>query len=169
MENQIYIACWAGVVYILLAVGAVGSFIPVVPGPLLAGLAVLCFKIFVPSAEISWWLAGAAVAVAVFAQLVDIFASWIGAKKFGATWRGVFGAFVGVFAGMLIPPPMLWIFIAPLFFALAFELFGGASWRDATRAGVGAFLGTVFAAVFKFLSVVFLALWFSLEIGRIYF
>ena len=95
MENQIYIACWAGVVYIMLAVGAVGSFIPVVPGPLLAGLAVLCFKIFVPSAEISWWLAGAAVAVAVFAQLVDIFASWIGAKKFGATWRGVFGAFVG--------------------------------------------------------------------------
>ena len=157
MENQIYIACWAGVVYIMLAVGAVGSFIPVVPGPLLAGLAVLCFKIFVPSAEISWWLAGAAVAVAVFAQ------------KFGATWRGVFGAFVGVFAGMLIPPPMLWIFIAPLFFALAFELFGGASWRDATRAGVGAFLGTVFASVFKFLSVVFLALWFSLEIGRIYF
>lgn len=57
MENQIYIACWAGVVYIMLAVGAVGSFIPVVPGPLLAGLAVLCFKIFVPSAEISWWLA----------------------------------------------------------------------------------------------------------------
>ena len=159
MENQIYIACWAGVVYIMLAVGAVGSFIPVVPGPLLAGLAVLCFKIFVPSAEISWWLAGAAVAVA----------SWIGAKKFGATWRGVFGAFVGVFAGMLIPPPMLWIFIAPLFFALAFELFGGASWRDATRAGIGAFLGTVFASVFKFLSVVFLALWFSLEIGRIYF
>ena len=51
MENQIYIACWAGVVYIMLAVGAVGSFIPVVPGPLLAGLAVLCFKIFVPSAE----------------------------------------------------------------------------------------------------------------------
>lgn len=169
MENQIYIACWAGVVYIMLMVGAVGSFIPVVPGPLLAGLAVFGFKIFVPSAEISWWLAGAAVAVAVAAQLVDIFASWIGAKKFGATWRGVFGAFVGVFAGMLIPPPILWIFIAPLFFALAFELFGGATWRDATRAGFGAFLGTVFASVFKFLSVVFLALWFSLEIGSVYF
>ncbi len=148
-------------VYILLFIAALGSFLPVLPGPLIAGVGVLGFKLLFPDSPVSWWLVGTAVFVAVLSQFIDIFATWIGAKKFGATWRGAVGAFIGVFVGIFMPPPIIWIFIAPLIFAFLFEWLGGASIRNATNAGIGAFLGSVFASVFKFLSVVFLAVWFS--------
>lgn len=161
MENQIYLWSITAVVYILLVVGAVGSFIPVVPGPLLAGVGIFCVKVFAPDFPVSWSLAVASLVVAVLAQLVDFAATWLGAKKFGATWRGVLGAFVGVIAGMFIPPPLFWIFVAPLVFALLFEWVGGASFENATRAGVGAFIGSVISSVLKFAMMVLLALWFT--------
>ena len=161
MENQIYLWSITAVVYILLVVGAVGSFVPVVPGPLLAGAGIFCVKVFAPDFPVSWSLAVASLVVAVLAQLVDFAATWLGAKKFGATWRGVLGAFVGVIAGMFIPPPLFWIFVAPLVFALLFEWMGGASFEAATRAGVGAFIGSVLSSVLKFAMMVFLAAWFT--------
>lgn len=161
MENQIYLWSITAFVYILLIVGAVGSFIPVVPGPLLAGVGIFCVKVFAPDFPVSWGLAAASLVVAVLAQLVDFVATWLGAKKFGATWRGVLGAFVGVIAGMFIPPPLFWIFVAPLVFALLFEWIGGASFEAATRAGVGAFVGSVLSSVLKFVMMVLLAAWFT--------
>ena len=161
MENQIYLWSITAFVYILLIVGAVGSFIPVVPGPLLAGVGIFCVKVFAPDFPVSWGLAVASLVVAVLAQLVDFVATWLGAKKFGATWRGVLGAFVGVIAGMFIPPPLFWIFVAPLVFALLFEWIGGASLKNATRAGVGAFIGSTLSSVLKFVMMVLLAAWFT--------
>ena len=163
MEENIYIVCGALSVYVLMLVGALGAFIPVVPGPLIAGLSLLGLKLIFPM-TISWWLVGAGIFVAVFSQVVDIIATWLGAKKFGATWRGTLGAFLGVFVGMFIPPQIIWIFVAPFILAFLFEWLGGAEVRKATNAGIGAFLGCVFASVLKFLMVVFLALWFSIEL-----
>lgn len=163
MEQNIYIICGAFAIYILMFLGALGSFLPVIPGPLIAGLGLLGFKLIFPM-SISWGLVIAGIVIAVFSQIIDILATWLGAKKFGATWRGTLGAFLGVFIGMFMPPPLIWVFIAPLFCALLFELLGGAGLRKATNAGIGALIGTVLASVIKFLMVVFLAVWFSFEI-----
>ena len=168
MEQQIYIISATLVVYILFFVGALGSFLPILPGPLLAGVGLLAFKVLVPAASISWWLVGVGVAFAVIAQFLDLVTTWIGAKKFGATWRGALGAFVGVFVGIFLPPTLIWIFIAPLVFAFLFEWFGGATVRASAKAGVGAFVGAMAASVLKFLMVVFLAVWFTFELGKIY-
>ncbi len=156
-------------VYLLLFVGALGSFLPVLPGPLIAGIALLGFKLIFPESPVSWALVIAGVAVAIVSQFIDIFATWIGAKKFGATWRGALGAFIGVFVGIFMPPPIIWIFLAPLIFAFGFEWLGGASVRRAANAGIGAFLGSLLASIFKFLSVVFLAVWFSFSVASTYF
>jgi uncharacterized protein YqgC (DUF456 family) len=163
MEQNIYIICGAFAIYILMFLGALGSFLPVIPGPLIAGLGLLGFKLIFPM-SISWWLVIAGIIIAVFSQIIDIVATWLGAKKFGATWRGTLGAFIGVFIGMFLPPPLIWIFIAPLVCALLFELLGGADIHKATNAGIGALVGTILASVIKFLMVVFLAVWFSFEI-----
>ncbi len=168
MEQDIYIFTGVLTVYLLLFLSALGSFIPVIPGPMLAGLGLLGFKLIFPESPVSWVLVVAGIIVAVVSQFIDIFATWIGAKKFGATWRGALGAFIGVFFGIFMPPPIIWIFIAPLIFAFAFEWLGGASVRSAANAGVGAFLGSILASVFKFLSVVFLAVWFSFSVASAY-
>lgn len=163
MEHDIYIICGVLTIYLLMFIGALGSFIPIIPGPLIASLGLLGFKLILPM-SISWGLVIAGIVIAVFAQIIDFVATWLGAKKFGATWRGTLGAFIGVFVGMFMPPPIIWIFIAPLVCALLFELLGGADVRKATNAGIGAMLGTILASVIKFLMVVFLAVWFSFEI-----
>ena len=71
MEDQIYIACAAFAVYAMFAVGALGSFLPVLPGPLLAGVALFGFKVFVPSVPISWLLVWVGVAVALMLMVLD--------------------------------------------------------------------------------------------------
>ena len=70
--------------------------------------------------------------------------------------------------GIFIPPPLLWIFIGPLVGAFAFEFLGGAGLKVSTKAGLGAFIGTVLASVFKFIVIVFMALYFTLEVAFFY-
>ena len=109
-----YIATGEILVYIACLLAAIGAFLPVLPGPLLSFAAILVFKLVFPESGVGWlniWICGF---LAAFAQLADIFMSWLGAKKFGATWRGGLGAFIGVFVGIFLPPPIFWIFVAPL-------------------------------------------------------
>ena len=112
MEQQIYIISATLVVYILFFVGALGSFLPILPGPLLAGVGLLAFKVLVPAASISWWLVGVGVAFAVIAQFLDLVTTWIGAKKFGATWRGALGRLSAFFVGIFLPPRLFDIYSA---------------------------------------------------------
>ena len=134
---------------------------PVLPGPLLSFAAILAFKLALPESQLGWWNVGICGALAAFAQAADIFMSWMGAKKFGATWRGGLGAFIGVFVGIFLPPPALWIFIAPLVGAFLGEWLGGSGLRASGRAGLGAFAGSLAASMLKFLIVVYMAFAFS--------
>lgn len=156
-----YIAIGAALVYAACAAAAVGAFLPVLPGPLLSFAAILAFKLALPDSQLGWWNVGICGSLAAFAQAADIFMSWIGAKKFGATWRGGLGAFVGVFVGIFLPPPVLWIFIAPLVGAFLGEWLGGSGLRASGRAGLGAFAGSLAASMLKFLIVVYMAFAFS--------
>lgn len=160
METTFYIIGEI-LVYIACIVGAVGAFLPVLPGPLLSFAAILVFKFVFPQTPLSWLNVGICGFLAVFAQVADIFMTWICAKKLGATWRGGLGAFLGVFVGIFLPPPILWIFIAPLLGAFICEYLGNADLRASGKAGLGAFIGTLAAAMIKFLIVVYMALAFS--------
>lgn len=76
--------------------------------------------------------------------VLDYVASSYGAKRFGATWRGVLGAFVGGVVGLFFSLPG--IIVGPFLGAMAFELLGGYEVHKASRAGLGATLG-MFAGV----------------------
>ncbi len=147
-------------VYLMMFIGALGSFLPIIPGPIIAFLALLLYKFAIPESPMGWTFIGICFAITCLAQIVDFVLSWVGAKKFGATWRGCLGAFIGVFVGILIPPQIIWIFIAPLIGAFIGEYLGGADFRSASKAGIGAFIGSILASVFKFACVVAMALGF---------
>ncbi len=140
-------------VYLLMALGVVGTLLPVIPGMFVASLSILAFKLLFPESSLGWGFVIFAQCLSVAGQLADIFMTWIGAKKFGATWRGALGSFAGVVFGIFIPPQLFWIFAAPILFAFAFEYFGGASFKSAGRAGLGAFAGSVGASAFKIAGV----------------
>ena len=136
-----YIATGEILVYIACLLAAIGAFLPVLPGPLLSFAAILVFKLVFPESGVGWlnvWICGF---LAAFAQLADIFMSWLGAKKFGATWRGGLGAFIGVFVGIFLPPPIFWIFVAPLAGAFLGEWLGGANIRGIRQSRLGCICG----------------------------
>ena len=136
--------------------------------PLLSFAAILVFKLVFPESGVGWlniWICGF---LAAFAQLADIFMSWLGAKKFGATWRGGLGAFIGVFVGIFLPPPIFWIFVAPLAGAFLGEWLGGANIRESGKAGLGAFVGALVASMIKFLIVVYMAAAFTVEVFNLF-
>jgi hypothetical protein len=71
----------------------------------------------------------------------------VGAKKLGATWKGVTGAVLGGLVGLFFSLPG--IILGPFIGATLFELFGDREFREALKAGVGATLGLLFGAVGK--------------------
>jgi uncharacterized protein YqgC (DUF456 family) len=78
---------------------------------------------------------------------LDFAASSLGAKRLGATWRGVLGAAVGGLLGLLWIP--FGLVLGPLLGAMALEMLGGRAWREAGKAGAGAVLGVMAGAVGK--------------------
>ena len=160
---DIYLIISCVFVYLSLVVSALGCVIPVLPGPLLAAIAVLLFK-FGFYEVIGWGTVCWCVALAGISQVLDFLCSWFGAKKFGATWRGAVGAIVGSVVGLLIPPQFVFVFVMSFVGAFVFEYFGGAETRKALNAGVGAFVGSVVALVVKLVATILIFAIFTIEL-----
>ena len=130
---------------LVMLVGLAGSIVPVLPGPPLVLIAALGHKLWFGQHSASGLVLICLTTLTLAALLMDYFASVYGAKRFGATWRGLLGAFVGGLVGLFFNIPG--IIIGPFLGAMVFELLGGYKIDKASRAGLGATLG-VFAGVF---------------------
>ncbi len=93
---------------------------------------------------------------------MDYIASLVGARKLGATWRGVAGALIGGILGLFLGP---WgILIGPFIGALTFEMMGGRQFEEASKAGFGALLGIVAGTLGKFICAIAMASLFAANI-----
>jgi uncharacterized protein YqgC (DUF456 family) len=93
---------------------------------------------------------------------MDYIASLVGARKLGATWKGVVGALVGGIFGIFLGP---WgILIGPFGGALAFEMLGGRQFEEASKAGFGALIGIVAGTLGKFICAIGMASLFAANI-----
>ena len=132
---------------LLVALGIAGLLLPALPGaPLLfAGLVAAAWA--EDFTHVGWgWLALLFV-LAALTYAVDLAATALGAKKFGASPRAVIGALLGGLVGIFLGP--LGIILGPFAGAVLAELSLRRDWASAQRAGVGATLGLVLGAVAK--------------------
>ena len=136
------------IVTILFFFGFVASFLPVVPGSFFAWLGVFIHKIWLLDASVPWSFFWMTTALALLAQVLDPVCSYIGAKKFGATWRGGLGAVLGGIAGVVFFN-LAGLVIGPLIGAVLFELLNKRSLKEAGKAGAGAILGGLAAFAIK--------------------
>jgi uncharacterized protein YqgC (DUF456 family) len=135
------------VALLVMLAGLVGSILPILPGtPIILLAAILHRLYFGPK--------GADIRVLILLGLFtllsfgfDYLASMFGAKKLGATWRGILGAVVGGLVGIFFSLPG--IILGPFIGAVLFELAGGRKIKPAARAGLGAFLGLIAGALGK--------------------
>ncbi len=143
----------AGLVLALLvmAMGLAGSALPGIPGPPLVLAAAIGHRLWFGAASVSNLVLGTLAGLVVLALALDYVASLVGAKKLGATWRGVTGAAVGAVVGAVVGifTGPLGIVAAPFAGATLGELLGGREFREAARAGLGAVLGLLAGVVGK--------------------
>ena len=144
--------------FCLMGLGLIGSFLPVLPGPLTGwfGLFVLHLT---KAVEMTWTFLGITLAVAILIWVLDYFIPAMGTKKFGGSKLGVIGTTVGLIIGLISPIPGGFI-IGAFFGALIGEMMHDSKDTSrAVKAAFGSFLGFLFSATLKFMiSLVFLVL-----------
>lgn len=112
-----------------------------------------------PSQMFDWWTLGACMILGLLAEIVEIFASAVGAKKAGGTRRGAIGSVIGALAGALLGTVMIPIPILGTIAGAALGAGAGAiiaerhngqkTWREASTIGAGAAVGRLAATVAK--------------------
>jgi uncharacterized protein YqgC (DUF456 family) len=137
---------WTLVVLLVVA-GIAGLLLPALPGPpvLFAGL---LLGAWIDGFDYVSWITLTVLAVmAVLASAVDFAASALGASKFGASPRAVWGAIIGTVVGIAFG--IVGILVGPFIGAVLGELSAQRSLEEASRAGLGATLGLVIGSAVK--------------------
>jgi uncharacterized protein len=124
---------------LVMGIGLVGSVVPGLPGAPVILIAALGHRLYFGPAGASNLVLASLLILMLLALLLDYLAGMMGAKRFGATWRGIVGAAVGGLIGIFFGPPG--ILLGPFLGATLFELIGGYALKQAARAGLGATLG----------------------------
>ncbi|MDH7448002.1 DUF456 domain-containing protein [Aquimarina sp. 2201CG14-23] len=145
--------------FILCLVGIVGSFLPVLPGPMTSwiGLLILHFTKVIPQ---NWTFLGVTLGIAVFVWILDYIVPAWGTKRFGGTKYGMIGSSVGLILGLLFLGPF-GIIIGPFAGAFIGELIKDSNDASkALKAAFGSFLGFLAGTFVKFIvSIAFVILY----------
>ena len=147
----------------LALLGIVGSFVPILPGPITGWAGILVIQL---SDRVT---IGNAVIIgtfflALFIFLLDYVIPILGTKKFCGSRMGAIGATLGLVLGLLFLGP-IGLIIGPFAGAFFGELLHGSNQRLAFRAALGSFLGFVSGVLLKFI----IAVGFLAYICTVYF
>lgn len=133
---------WWLLVIVLFAVGLIGTVVPVFPGTtVILAAAIIHRWMLGPEKSIGWRALGVLVVLTLASYAIDVVSGYFGAKYFGATRWGTFGAIVGALVGLFFG--IVGLFIGPVLGAIVGEFIAGKRMIDAGRAGWGSLLGNL--------------------------
>ncbi len=150
------------VTLLVMALGCAGCLLPGLPGTPLVLLSALGHKICFRDQGAGWIVLTTLVLITALALVMDYLATVFGARRFGATRKGMIGAVVGGLAGLWFN--LLGILLGPFIGATCFELAGGRPLREAARAGLGATLGLFAGAVGKIICCLAMMILFTINV-----
>jgi uncharacterized protein len=139
---------WWIIAIVLMAVGLIGTVVPVLPGTTIILGAAIIHRIALGPERSCGLSALIALGVLTLVSIgLDAAAGHFGARRFGATRWGIIGGIAGGLIGLFFGLPGL--FLGPIIGAIAGELIGGKKMVGAGRAGWGTVLGTLAGAIGK--------------------
>lgn len=146
---------WSSIAALLVAVGVVGCFVAIVPGPIVSYCGLLCL-LFTdrPPGVLPLIVFGI---VVVMATVLDFVVPSIGAKRFNCSREGLVGCTIGTVVGIFFFP--LGLLLGPFAGAFIGELTAHKGINDAALGGLGAFLGFLCGVLVKFLVCVAMAVY----------
>lgn len=132
-----------------MVLGVMGSFLPVLPGPLTSwvGLLMLHFTTVVPMNK-TFLIITFCVALTIW--ILDYIIPVMGTKRFGGSKAGIIGTSIGLIVGLVAPIPG-GIIIGPFCGALIGELISENEFKKAVKAAFGSFLGFLASTFIKFI------------------
>jgi uncharacterized protein len=154
---------WWVIAIALIAVGVVGTFLPVLPGVILIFGGML-LGAWIDDFERVGWVALVILGVlTVLILVVDIVSGLLGAKRVGASKLAIIGAAVGTVVGLAFG--IVGVIIAPFIGAVIGEVIERGRLAPAARVGFGTWIGMMIGALAKLALVlamigVFLASYF---------
>ncbi len=145
---------------IFIVLGIIGSFLPVLPGPLTSwvGLLILHLTDAIP---MNWTFLIITLVFAIFIWFLDYIIPAIGTKRFGGSKYGMIGTSLGLIVGLLSPIPF-GIIIGPFVGALIGEMINKSDSKTALKAAFGSFLGFLTSTFIKFIiAIIYLGLFIA--------
>ncbi|WP_341217051.1 DUF456 domain-containing protein [uncultured Wocania sp.] len=142
---------------LFILLGIIGSFLPVLPGPLTSwlGLLILHLTDAIPMNK-SFIIITLIIAILIW--VLDYIIPAIGTKRFGGTKFGMIGTTLGLIVGLITPIPG-GIIIGPFVGALIGELLNNADSKTAFKAAFGSFIGFLTSTFIKFIvAIIYLGL-----------
>jgi len=152
--------------FLLVILGIVGSFIPIIPSPISGwlGLLILHQASFL---EAQYYFLAITFAIAISVFILDYFIPSMGAKKFGGSNAGVIGSTIGLVIGIFLFGP-IGILFGSFFGALIGELTVNINnMRIALLAAIGTLIGYLGGVLLKLsVSLFFFAKFFKIVISN---
>jgi uncharacterized protein YqgC (DUF456 family) len=132
---------------LLSAIGLLGLVLPVLPGAPILFLGLLLGAWADDFAYVGAQTLIALGVMALLTYVVDVAATALGAKRFGASPRAIAGAMIGGLVGVIFGLPGL--LLGPFVGAVVGELSARRDLKTASRAGIGASLGLALGTAAK--------------------
>jgi uncharacterized protein YqgC (DUF456 family) len=130
-------------------IGLLGSFLPVLPGPIMSWVGLLLLYL-THKVENNYWVLGFTLLVTITMTILDYVIPAQGTKRFGGTKYGVYGTNIGLIAGLFFPP--FGFIIGPFVGAFVGELiYNYQDKKGAFNAAIGSFIGFLASTFMKFM------------------
>jgi len=152
------------VALLLIILGIVGSFLPILPGPLTSWAGLLALH-FTEGVELSQTFLIITLLIAIFIYVLDYIIPAIGTKRFGGSRAGMIGTTLGLIIGLLSPIPF-GIIIGPFIGALIGEMIHRNDIDKALKAAFGSFLGFIASTFLKFIVAIVYLGFFIVKISE---
>lgn len=154
---------WWLFVIVLFAIGLIGTVLPIIPGTTIILAAAVVHRMMLGAERsIGWKTIGLLVLLTLATYALDFLGSYLGAKHFGATKWGAFGAIAGALLGLFFG--LIGLFVGPVIGAIAGEFIAGKRMIDAGRAGWGSLLGNLGALIGKLLVALVMIVLFLISV-----
>jgi hypothetical protein len=140
---------WYVVSFILVFVGILGSFLPVIPGPFVSWIGLLILQLATPIAE-NYYMLGITLILSLSLIIADYIIPYLSSKKYGGSRYGGIGASTGLVFGIFIPVPFS-ILICAFVGAFTGEMIYKSNFQIAYKAAIGSFIGVIATDLLKFL------------------
>ena len=149
---------------LLCLIGIVGSFLPIIPGPVTSWLGILLLNL-TSAVEFNLNFVLITFTVAVSVGILDYIIPILGVKKLGGSRSGQIGTTVGLIVALVILGP-IGIIIGPFMGALLGEISTKKSFQNSLKPAFGSFIGVIAGSIIKFLiSLSFLFFYFDIVWG----